>query len=74
MQEWEYATASWNEMQLAKLDDIQKFLNDYGKNGWELVSAAVFPKVTASSVYQGSGAIGTDFYTLMIFKRPKLSG
>jgi hypothetical protein len=75
MQEWEYTIGSWNNMQLAKLDDIAKFLNDsYGKDGWELISAAVFPNVTGSG---GAGivqiSVETDFRTIMIFKRLKPS-
>lgn len=72
MEQWEYNVGKWDNWHLADINEIANFLNDFGEAGWELVSVAVSPKVSGRGA-MGSTDIHTSFYTVMIFKRPKLS-
>ncbi|NBJ69393.1 MULTISPECIES: DUF4177 domain-containing protein [Clostridia] len=63
MQTWEYAVETWTlGITSADREELEDKLNEYGKQGWELVN--IIPQVGEGS----SGRISVNFNQI-VFKR-----
>lgn len=68
LKKWEYYVMAWN----AKIDtvkesqDLQEALNEYGEDGWEVISMTHQIDSSAYSDNNGVSSVGTDSIVIVM--------